>query len=133
MAYTQFTLNEVFANPMANTLCDRLFNWTLINNSSVIDAMMLSGTAAAIIQNIENLQPVRAIIFVTPSPILFALLKTDLLKVWKGAAVTFLKDRYLVTISNIKLEIWYDSNAPEPTSIVGIPLIDTVNIPVNHL
>jgi hypothetical protein len=133
MAYTQFTLNEVFVNPMANTLCDRLFNWTLINNNSVIDAMMLSGTVAAIMQDIENLQPVRAIIFVTPSPILFALLKTDLLKVWKGAAVTFLKDRYLVTISNIKLEIWYDSNAPEPTFIVGIPLIDTVNIPVNHL
>ncbi|OUS17059.1 hypothetical protein A9Q93_05095 [Nonlabens dokdonensis] len=125
MAYKSFNVQQVFAIPSLNILCDRLINF----NSD----LFLTGAAATMINGDATVAATRAVIFITSDKILFSSLKNELPKLWAGAAIISLSDRYLIDIYNLKLEIWLSTKSIVSTTVDGIKTQATNDIPSNLL
>lgn len=133
MAYTAYFTEQVFSDPLLNTLSDRLMNYVDSHATFPTTSIALTGQAARMVAGDTPVAPIRAVIFITADKQLFSSLKSELKNLWPRAAVVSFADRYQINYNDRFIEIWFSATGVTTVNVDDIILQDSNEIPANLL
>lgn len=126
--FSEFTNNQVLADPLANLTADRLVD--LIKKKFIgTDALHLTGTVAKIMQA-DPVTPIKTTSFITTNKDVLPYAASDLVRALgaKGA-LRFVDRVQLVFDDSIYLEVWYSDNIGNVVTVDNIDQQAKANIP----
>lgn len=133
MTYTTFLDEQVFANPMANVVCNRIYEEMLKSTAEVVlnTKFCLTGTAARIIQGASS-EEIKTISFITDDLELFTYFGLVMSKSVGAQGAVILSESIQMKFNDeIFIELWYTDTMGTINTVTNLKVQDPADIPVH--